>query len=106
MALLTTSHDIGIHINTSIVTGGYSASRCNGLTDTACRIAHSELDFDLEFMLDSEFSIRILGTGTPIVEKGLDPGHSVCGRPVGERCHVGGNNGKPEHCSNVFNKGC
>ncbi|CAB4279287.1 unnamed protein product [Prunus armeniaca] len=60
MTLLTTSHGIGIHINTSVVTRGYSASRCNGLTDTACRIAHSELDLTLEFMLDSEFSIRIL----------------------------------------------
>ncbi|CAB4309794.1 unnamed protein product [Prunus armeniaca] len=44
MALLTTSHGIGIHFNTSVVNRSYSASRCNGLTDTACRIAHSELD--------------------------------------------------------------
>ncbi|KAI5327763.1 hypothetical protein L3X38_027159 [Prunus dulcis] len=60
MALLTTSHGIGIHINTSVVTRSYSASLCNGLTYTACRIAHSELDFDLEFILDLEFSLRIL----------------------------------------------
>ncbi|CAL9029072.1 unnamed protein product [Prunus brigantina] len=107
MALLTTSHGIGIHINTSVVTGGYSTSRCNGLTDTACRIAHSELDFDLEFMLDSEFSIRILGTEEFLSQKSLDPGSSVCGRSEGQRCHVDGNKkGRSEPCKDKFKRTC
>ncbi|KAI5327746.1 hypothetical protein L3X38_027158 [Prunus dulcis] len=101
MALLTTSHGIGIHINTSVITGGYSASRCNGLTDTACRIAHSELDFDLEFMLDSEFSIRLLQTNDAHLSlEALVPTSAVsCGRPDEPGCHGPGNGTpKPEHC--------
>ncbi|CAB4309758.1 unnamed protein product [Prunus armeniaca] len=113
MALLTTSHGIGIHINTSVVTGGYSASRCNGLTDTACRIAHSELDFDLEFMLDSEFSIRLLADGgshhTTSGAKQRDKAVS-CGRADEPPCHGNRNqNGRPEHCNDPhsqFNRVC
>ncbi|KAL6279757.1 hypothetical protein ACE6H2_016638 [Prunus campanulata] len=101
MALLTTSHGIGIHINTSVVTGGYSTSRCNGLTDTACRIAHSELDFDLEFMLDSEFSIRILQGDQHTSLKALNPYQAQsCNQPANPNGCLGTANHTPipEHC--------
>ncbi|KAL6279759.1 hypothetical protein ACE6H2_016640 [Prunus campanulata] len=90
MALLTTSHGIGIHINTSPVTRGYSASWCNGLTDTACWIAHSELDFNLDFMLDSEFSIRILkGDGSNPTTLSKQRGKAASCNRVGNQdpCH-------------------
>ncbi|VVA38817.1 PREDICTED: PRUPE_5G044300 [Prunus dulcis] len=111
MALLTTSHGIGIHINTSVITGGYSASRCNGLTDTACRIAHSELDFDLEFMLDSEFSIRLLQTNDAhlSLESLVATSAASCNR-VGntDSCHDKGNNPPiPDNCKKEpTNRGC
>ncbi|KAI5327793.1 hypothetical protein L3X38_027189 [Prunus dulcis] len=109
MALLTTSHGIGIHINTSFTTGDYSASRCNGLTDTACRIAHSELDFDLEFMLDSEFSIRLLQTiSETVVGQSLIAGQSACNRKGDPSCHGKPNNTpKSENCAQAnTNRGC
>ncbi|CAB4279283.1 unnamed protein product [Prunus armeniaca] len=97
MALLTTtSHCINI-------SGSYSSSsRCNGLTGTACRIAYSELDFDLEFMLDSEFSIRILKDGDPkITFAGLEKGSVSCGPPgvdKSDSCHQEKNNIVPPDC--------
>ncbi|CAL8156030.1 unnamed protein product [Prunus armeniaca] len=111
MALLTTSHGIGIHINTSFITGGHSASRCNGLTDTACRIAHSELDFDLEFMLDSEFSIRLLQTNDPhLSQEALVSTNVVsCNQPENPNgCHGTTNNTPiPDHCkTEPTNRSC
>ncbi|CAL9029043.1 unnamed protein product [Prunus brigantina] len=109
MALLTTSHGIGIHINTSVITGGYSVPRCNGLTDTACRIAHSELDFDLEFMLDSEFSIRLLQTiSESTVGQSLNARVSLCNRPGDPSCHGRPNNTpRSEHCAQAnTNRAC
>ncbi|PQM35934.1 hypothetical protein Pyn_09706 [Prunus yedoensis var. nudiflora] len=102
MALLTTpSHCI--NINSSIVSGGSysSSSRCNGLTATACRIAFSELDFDLEFMLDSEFSIRILKDDKKFISyEGLGKGAVSCGRSGEPPCHGNGNqNARPEYCN-------
>ncbi|CAB4279284.1 unnamed protein product [Prunus armeniaca] len=111
MALLTTSHGIGIHINTSVITGGHSASQCNGLTDTACRIAHSELDFDLEFMLDSEFSIRLLQTNDPhLSQEALVSTNAVsCNQPENPNgCHGTANN-RPisDHCkTEPTNRSC
>ncbi|CAB4279315.1 unnamed protein product [Prunus armeniaca] len=112
MALLTTSHGIDIHINTSFITGGHSASRCNGLTDTACRIAHSELDFDLEFMLDSEFSIRLLADGgshhTTSAAKQRGKAAS-CNRFDGQNdpCHDEKNKSpKREQCNEATNRAC
>ncbi|CAL9029044.1 unnamed protein product [Prunus brigantina] len=110
MTLLTTSHGIGNPINTSLVTGGYSASRCNGLTDTGCHFAHSELDFDLESMLDSEFSIRLLQTiPGSIVGQSLIASHSVsCNRPGNPKSCRGPKNRTPiqEHCREQYNRGC
>ncbi|CAB4309795.1 unnamed protein product [Prunus armeniaca] len=110
MTLLTTSHGIGIPINTSVVTGGYSASRCNGLTDMGCRFAHSELDFDLEFMLDSEFNIRLLQTiPGSVVGQSLIAGKSVsCNRPGDPQSCRGLKNRTPiqEHCTDQLNRAC
>ncbi|PQQ01977.1 hypothetical protein Pyn_37148 [Prunus yedoensis var. nudiflora] len=110
MTLVTTSHGIGIPINTSVITGGYAASRCNGLTDTACRFAHSELDFDLEFMLDSEFGIRILQIKEPNPSKGaLNPTISLaCNRPDHPESCKGFPNKTPiqEHCTDQLNRAC
>ena len=110
MALLTTSHGIGIHINTRAITSSSLAFQCNGLTDTACQIAHSELDFDLELMLDSEFSMRILQASyqTP-VQKVLDPTyHMSCNRLDNpESCHGEPNNTPiAEHCTDHYNRAC
>ncbi|KAI5327764.1 hypothetical protein L3X38_027160 [Prunus dulcis] len=110
MTLLTTSHGIGIPINTSVVTVGYSASECNGLTDTGCRFAHSELDFDSEFMLDSEFNVRLLQTNEPHPSKGaLNPAISqACNRPDHpERCRGPPNKiSIQEHCTDQLNRAC
>ncbi|PQQ01979.1 hypothetical protein Pyn_37150 [Prunus yedoensis var. nudiflora] len=102
MALLTTTSHC-ININGSIVSGGgySSSSRCNGLTGTACRIAYSELDFDLEFMLDSEFSIRLLADSQFTTDKSKDGETAAsCGRSGEPPCHVNGNqNPRPEYCN-------
>ncbi|PQM35937.1 hypothetical protein Pyn_09709 [Prunus yedoensis var. nudiflora] len=110
MTLLTTSHGIGIPINISVVTSGYSASRCNGLTNTACRFAHSELDFDLEFMLDSEFRIRLLQRNQPHPSMGaLNAAMSLaCNRPDHPESCKGPRNKTPiqEHCTEQLNRAC
>ncbi|KAL6279756.1 hypothetical protein ACE6H2_016637 [Prunus campanulata] len=113
--LTTTSHCI--NINGSIVSGGRysSSSRCNGLTGTACRIAYSELDFDLEFMLDSEFSIRFLGVGDSnfYTDIAQNPAKVASCGPEEEKagkCHGDKNKTpKPPHCkepNTETNKDC
>ncbi|CAB4309735.1 unnamed protein product [Prunus armeniaca] len=104
MALLTTTSHC-ININSSIVSGGgySSSSSCNGLTATACRIAYSELDFDSEFMLDSEFSIRILtGANSPHkIDLSKIPGKAASCGPGDKSgaCHGEKNKTpKPPHC--------
>ncbi|KAI5327745.1 hypothetical protein L3X38_027141 [Prunus dulcis] len=116
MALLTTTSHC-VNINGSVVSGGgySSSSRCNGptATATACRIAYSELDFDLEFMLDPEFSIRILkDIGDPkITYAGLKSGPVSCGPPgvdKSDQRHKEENNIVPPDCkpSAPTNRNC
>ncbi|PQM35933.1 hypothetical protein Pyn_09705 [Prunus yedoensis var. nudiflora] len=111
MALLTTtSHSI--NINGSIVGGGgYSSStRCNGLTATACRIAYSELDFDLEFMLDSEFSISLLADGGSYhpTDTSRERGNSAsCNRfGTDDPCHGRENKNIPPGCKDPTDRSC
>ncbi|ONI06160.1 hypothetical protein PRUPE_5G044400 [Prunus persica] len=108
--LTTTSHCI--NINGSIVSrGGYfSSSRCNGLTGTACRIAYSELDFDLEFMLGSEFSIRLLADGGSYhpTDTSRERGSSASCNRFGkdDPCHGRENKNIPPGCKDLTDRSC
>ncbi|CAL9029038.1 unnamed protein product [Prunus brigantina] len=111
MALLTTTSHC-INISGSIVSGGgySSSSRCNDLTGTACRIAYSELDFDLEFMLDSKCSIRLLADGGSYhpTDTSRDRGNSASCNRFGkdDHCHGPENKNFPPGCKDPTNRSC
>ena len=105
--LITQTHCFSINQTIAV---SYSAG-CDGLNDDlSCLVGQTDLDSD-EFMLDSEFSRRILAGTTHYTPGTSNSGHSVaCNRGNPQKpCHPTGGNSKPqpEHCTPPgVNRGC
>ena len=91
--LITQTHCFSI---SQKITVSYSAG-CDGLNDDlSCLVGQTDLDSD-EFMLDSEFSRRILaGAQGTYAGKTVDPSKALsCDRKGFPPCHPSGGNSKP-----------
>ncbi|KAM1024331.1 hypothetical protein ACFX13_038350 [Malus domestica] len=110
--LLTTSQSVNNATTTD--TSSPSSTRCDdgGLNDPSCLIARTDMldDVDVEFMMDSEISRRILAGANPgLTGIALYGGRAAsCDRKSFPPCHPGSNhNPPPPRCDRTrYNRLC